>query len=136
MTPNQLSEAIVAALRALVAAGSLELEVPSEVVVERPKNREHGDWATNVAMQLGAKAGLKPRDFAELLSSELQKSAGIEKVEIAGPGFINLFVHDSIVVFCFLQHKLFLKLLSLGDVPKDEVINHLYPINLVQVILF
>jgi hypothetical protein len=95
VTPNQLSEAIVDALRALVAAGSLEMEVPSEVVVERPKNREHGDWATNVAMQLGAKAGLKPRDFAELLASELQKSAGIEKVEIAGPGFINLFVSNS-----------------------------------------
>jgi arginyl-tRNA synthetase len=95
VTPNQLSEAIVTALRALVAAGSLELEVPGEVVVERPKNREHGDWATNVAMQLGAKAGLKPRDFAELLASELRKSAGIEKVEIAGPGFINLFVSDS-----------------------------------------
>jgi len=94
VTPNQLSEAIVAALRALVAAGSLEMEVPSEVVVERPKNREHGDWATNVAMQLSAKAGLKPRDFAELLASELQKSAGIEKVEIAGPGFINLFVSN------------------------------------------
>lgn len=95
MTPNQLSEAIVAALRALVAAGSVQLEVPSEVVVERPKNRDHGDWATNVAMQLGAKAGLKPREFAELLAGELEKSAGIEKVEIAGPGFINLFVSNS-----------------------------------------
>ncbi len=95
MTPNQLSEAIVAALRALVEAGSVRLEIPDEVVVERPKNREHGDWATNVAMQLGAKAGLKPRDFAELLAIELQKSAGVEKVEIAGPGFINLFVSNS-----------------------------------------
>ncbi|MEY4409679.1 MAG: hypothetical protein RLZ99_152, partial [Actinomycetota bacterium] len=95
MTPNQLSEAIVAALHSLVSAGSLQLEVPSEVVVERPKNREHGDWATNVAMQLGAKAGLKPRDFAELLANELQNSAGVEKVEIAGPGFINIFVSNS-----------------------------------------
>ena len=95
MTPNQLSEAIVAALRALVAVGSLQLEVPAEVVVERPQNRDHGDWATNVAMQLGAKSGLKPRDFAELLAAELQKSDGIEKVEIAGPGFINIFVSNS-----------------------------------------
>ncbi len=95
MTPNQLSEAIVAALHSLVSAGSLQLEVPSEVVVERPKNREHGDWATNVAMQLGAKAGLKPRDFADLLAIELQNSAGVEKVEIAGPGFINIFVSNS-----------------------------------------
>jgi arginyl-tRNA synthetase len=95
VTPAQLSAAIVAAIEALVARGAMTLEVPDEVVVERPKNRDHGDWATNVAMQLGAKAGLKPREFAELLANELSGTEGIEKVEIAGPGFINLFVSDS-----------------------------------------
>ena len=96
MTPEQLSNAIVQALHALVADGSLSLaEIPSEVVVERPKNREHGDWATNVAMQLSAKAGLKPREFAELLSPKLAESSGVEKVEIAGPGFLNIFVSDA-----------------------------------------
>jgi len=96
VTPEQLSNAIVQALHALVADGSLSLaEIPSEVVVERPKNREHGDWATNVAMQLSAKAGLKPREFAELLSPKLAESSGVEKVEIAGPGFLNIFVSDA-----------------------------------------
>lgn len=96
MTPEQLSAAIVQALLKLSTAGSLSLaEVPSEVVVERPKNRDHGDWATNVAMQLAGKCGLKPRDFAELLAPELAKADGVEKVEIAGPGFINIFVSDA-----------------------------------------
>lgn len=96
MTPEQLSAAIVQALLKLSTAGSLALaEVPSEVVVERPKNRDHGDWATNVAMQLAGKSGLKPRDFAELLAPELAKADGVEKVEIAGPGFLNIFVSDA-----------------------------------------
>lgn len=95
MNPSALSEAIVAALSALVAEGAMQLEVPESVVVERPKNRDHGDWATNVAMQLAGKAGMKPRDFAEALATKLSTASGIEKVEIAGPGFINLFVSDS-----------------------------------------
>ncbi|MFM1950771.1 MAG: hypothetical protein RL418_458 [Actinomycetota bacterium] len=95
MNPEQLSEAIVASLSKLVAAGTLALDIPSSVVVERPKNRDHGDWATNVAMQLSGKAGMKPRDFAEILAVELRAASGIESVEIAGPGFINLFVSDS-----------------------------------------
>lgn len=95
MNPEQLSEAIVASLSKLASSGTLSLEIPSSVVVERPKNRDHGDWATNVAMQLSGKAGLKPRDFAELLAAELRLVSGVESVEIAGPGFINLFVSDS-----------------------------------------
>jgi arginyl-tRNA synthetase len=70
-------------------AGS-EAELPTEVVIERPKNREHGDWATNVAMQLASKFGLNPRAFAEILATELKLEAAIEKVDVAGPGFINI----------------------------------------------
>jgi arginyl-tRNA synthetase len=96
VTPEQLSEAIVQALLKLSTDGSLALaEVPTEVVVERPKNRDHGDWASNVAMQWAGKSGVKPRDFAELLAPELAKAAGVEKVEIAGPGFLNIFVSDA-----------------------------------------
>ena len=95
MTPAELSAAIVRAISALVADGRLvfsgtESELPSEVVVERPKNREHGDWATNVAMQLAGKFGLNPRSFADTLAVELKSESSIEKVEIAGPGFINI----------------------------------------------
>ena len=75
----------------LQAEGRLpSLDLPADVVIERPKNREHGDWATNVAMQMAGQLGLKPRDFAELLAVELDKEVGISKVDIAGPGFINI----------------------------------------------
>ncbi|MEY4990885.1 MAG: hypothetical protein RIS08_1111 [Actinomycetota bacterium] len=96
MTPEQLSLAIVQALGSLVASGKLpQFEIPSEVVVERPKNREHGDWASNVAMQYAGKLGMQPRAFAAELSIALEGVAGVEKVEIAGPGFLNIFVSDS-----------------------------------------
>ena len=104
MTPEQLSLAIVQALGSLVASGKLpQFELPSEVVIERPKNRDHGDWASNVAMQYAAKAQMKPRDFAEILASELQSVDGVEKVEVAGPGFLNLFVSDSAAAQLALQ---------------------------------
>ena len=95
MTPADLSAAIVRAIKALVADGRFafagsEAELPTEVVIERPKNREHGDWATNVAMQLASKFGLNPRAFAETLAAELKLEAAIEKVDVAGPGFINI----------------------------------------------
>jgi arginyl-tRNA synthetase len=66
------------------------LDLPAELTVERPKNRDHGDWATNVAMQFGPKFSLVPRDFASTLATELAKVSGIEKVDVAGPGFINI----------------------------------------------
>ena len=95
MTPEQLSSAILNALSQLMAEGGLaQAEIPSSVVVERPKNRDHGDWATNVAMQLGKSFGMTPRQFAEILASKLETVEGISKVEIAGPGFINLFVSN------------------------------------------
>jgi len=93
LTPAELSAAIIRAIAATQADGQLAVgELPTEVVVERPKNRQHGDWSTNVAMQLGPKFGLNPRAFAELIIGELKKISGVEAVEIAGPGFINLSV--------------------------------------------
>jgi arginyl-tRNA synthetase (EC 6.1.1.19) len=71
--------------------GSLSAaELPSEIVVERPKNREHGDWATNAAMQLAGKFDLNPRAFAELLAPRIEALEEVSKVDIAGPGFINI----------------------------------------------
>ena len=95
MTPEQLSEAILSALHSVAKAANLDAElIPQSVVVERPKNRDHGDWATNIAMQLGGKYQMAPRAFAELLVTHLTDVEGIEKVDIAGPGFINLFVSN------------------------------------------
>lgn len=91
MTPADLSAAIVRTLEALQSSGRLSAgELPTEVVIERPKNRDHGDWATNVAMQLAGKFGLNPRAFAELLAPELETIEGVARVAIAGPGFINI----------------------------------------------
>lgn len=58
--------------------------------MERPKSREHGDWATNIALQLGKKAGMNPRDFAQVLAGRLAEADGVAKVDIAGPGFLNI----------------------------------------------
>ncbi len=91
MTPTELSVAIARSLAALQAAGALGAgDLPSEVVVERPKNRDHGDWATNVAMQYAGKLGTNPRALAQLLADQISKLPEIDKGDIAGPGFINI----------------------------------------------
>ena len=96
MTPEQLNQAILEALTRLSSRGVLpESEIPGSVVVERPKNREHGDWATNVAMQLAGKLQQNPRSLAEEIASELESTDGVESVSVAGPGFINLFVSSA-----------------------------------------
>ncbi len=94
MTPVQLSDAIVAALAAQVEAGTLRLPdgVPNEVVIERPRSKEHGDYATNVALRLAKKAGMAPRELAQSLADALSETDGIAKVDIAGPGFMNITV--------------------------------------------
>lgn len=91
MTPAELAVAIRRILVEMQVDGSLSAaELPSEIVVERPKNREHGDWATNAAMQLAGKFDLNPRAFAELLAPRIEALEEVSKVDIAGPGFINI----------------------------------------------
>ncbi|SDT13859.1 arginyl-tRNA synthetase [Nocardioides scoriae] len=94
MNPAQLSSTVVDALTALVDAGSLALPdgVPAEVTVERPRQRSHGDYATNVALQLARKAGTNPRALAEQLAERLRAAKGISAVDVAGPGFLNVTV--------------------------------------------
>jgi len=94
VTPEQLSTSIATVLHDLVADGDVTLPdgAPETVTVERPRQREHGDYATNVALQLGKKAGLNPRAFAELLATRLEAVEGISGVDIAGPGFLNITV--------------------------------------------
>ncbi|WP_432564689.1 arginine--tRNA ligase [Kineococcus sp. SYSU DK003] len=93
MTPAELSAALRDALTTAVTAGELSLDpadVPAEVRVERPKNRDHGDWATNVALQLAKKVGRPPRDVATVVQQRLVQVAGVKAVDIAGPGFLNI----------------------------------------------
>lgn len=67
-----------------------EALLPEQVVVERPRNPEHGDYATNLALQVAKKAGMNPRELAGLLVAELESDNAIESADVAGPGFINL----------------------------------------------
>ena len=64
--------------------------VPEQVTVERPRNPEHGDYASNIAMQLGKRVGMVPRDLATEIATALSAADGIDEVTIAGPGFINI----------------------------------------------
>ncbi len=93
MTPEQLATAIRHAVVEAVEAGEITLEpsqIPSDVTVDRPRNPEHGDYATNIAMQIAKAAGVSPRVAADLVAHRLRVLAGIASVEIAGPGFLNI----------------------------------------------
>ncbi len=90
MTPEQLSAAIRAALVSAVDAGDLTVDVPAAVRVERPRNRDHGDWSTNVALQLAKGAGTSPRALATTLAARVEGMPGVRSVDVAGPGFLNI----------------------------------------------
>jgi arginyl-tRNA synthetase len=94
VNPEQLSDLIVASLADLSASGAITLPtgVPETVTVERPRQKGHGDYATNVALQLAKQAGMPPRDFATLVADRLGSADGIAGVEVAGPGFLNISV--------------------------------------------
>jgi len=86
MTPEALTDLI-----SDVLARVPEVEgIQADVRVDRPKNRDHGDYATNVAMVLAKRAGVPPRDLAGKIAGLLRGQAGIAAVEVAGPGFINI----------------------------------------------
>lgn len=92
MTPEELKSVLEQILVDAATQGEIAVdpqEIP-DVKVERPRNREHGDWASNVAMQLAKKAGTNPRALAELIVGKLEAHEGISHAEVAGPGFINI----------------------------------------------
>ena len=90
MTPAELSSAVRAAVQAAVDAGDLAVPVPDDVRVERPKVKEHGDYATSVALRLAKPAGRPPREVAELVAARLRDASGVASVDVAGPGFLNI----------------------------------------------
>ena len=92
---SKAAEAIRKALESATKAGSLTAQIPAKIILDRPKNREHGDYATSIALTLAKTANLQPRAIAEIITKTLNDEnlltpAGISKVEIAGPGFINI----------------------------------------------
>jgi arginyl-tRNA synthetase len=90
VTPAELSAALLTVVSAAVDAGELTVAVPASVSVERPKQREHGDYATNLALVLAKPAGRPPREVAALLAARLLDVEGVATVDIAGPGFLNI----------------------------------------------
>jgi arginyl-tRNA synthetase len=91
VTPADLAELLkTTAAAVLVEHGIDGSALPATVTVERPRNPEHGDYATNVALQLGKKVGVNPRELAGWLATALEGQDGIASAEVAGPGFVNL----------------------------------------------
>ena len=91
MTPADLAELLRSTAAAVLIEHGLDpAALPAVVTVERPRNPEHGDYATNLALQVGKKAGADPREFAGWLATALAGTDGIAAAEVAGPGFVNL----------------------------------------------
>jgi arginyl-tRNA synthetase len=89
---EQIIQAIAEALQQLSSENKIQGEFTGEAQVTRSKDKAHGDFASNIAMAFAKKIGLAPRQLAELLSDQLSSNKLFEKVEIAGPGFINFFI--------------------------------------------
>ena len=85
-----LAAQIQAAISHAIERGDLIGTVPATIPLERPKNRDHGDYASSIALQLAKPAGKNPREVAELLKKDLEKLTEVSAVDIAGPGFINI----------------------------------------------
>ena len=110
---SKVAEAILKALEIATNSNLLACAIPTKLTLERPKNREHGDYATSVALSLAKQANLQPKVIAQvimdtLISNDLLGPAGINKVEIAGPGFINITLETA------SQAAAVVKIISLG----------------------
>ena len=93
MTPAELAALLGAATRTVVADHDLDTSlVPDTVGVERPRHADHGDYSTNIALQLGKKLGVNPREFAGWLADAFAATDGIAKADVAGPGFVNVWL--------------------------------------------
>jgi arginyl-tRNA synthetase len=89
VNPAELTATLLDTVRATVGERAAEVDT-DDVTLERPRNRDHGDWASNVALKLGKRLELNPRDFAASLASALAEVDGIARAEVAGPGFLNI----------------------------------------------
>ena len=92
---SKVALAILSALELAEKTGLINCQLPEQIILDRPKNRDHGDYATSIALTLAKAANLQPRVIAEVIIKTLNENnllepAGISKVEIAGPGFINI----------------------------------------------
>ena len=91
MNPADLSAALLTVVSGIVVrrGGTAELTV-DDVALERPRNRDHGDWASNIAMKLAKSLGANPRELAQEIADAAAELEGVASVDVAGPGFINI----------------------------------------------
>jgi len=92
VNPAELTATLLDTVRATVrqTGGPADQVEPEDVTIERPRNRDHGDWASNVALKLGKRLGVDPREFAASIATALTAVDGIAEAEVAGPGFLNI----------------------------------------------
>ena len=91
VNPADLSLALLSVVQGVVERRGHSVELTAaDVVLERPRNREHGDWASNIAMKLAKSLGVNPRELAEEIAVEARSIPGVASVDVAGPGFINI----------------------------------------------
>lgn len=96
MTPADLADLLKATAAAVLTEHALDTAaLPDTVTVERPRNPEHGDYATNLALQLAKLVGVNPRELAGWLATALSSADGIAGADVAGPGFVNLRIEAS-----------------------------------------
>ncbi|PHS61595.1 MAG: arginine--tRNA ligase [Thalassobium sp.] len=91
----QIAELLSAAVASLKAQGTLPADLEPRIQIDNTRDKAHGDLATNLAMMLAKPAGKNPRELAQLLVDALPANTLVEKVEIAGPGFINFYLSDA-----------------------------------------
>ena len=91
---NHIADLISRALQKLEQQGVLTAHSADDIQIERSRDKQHGDFATNTAMRLCKQAGMNPRALAQKLIDNLEPSEIVVKVEIAGPGFINFYLAD------------------------------------------
>jgi arginyl-tRNA synthetase len=93
VTPEQLAVAVLDTARAVLTERGLDpAQLPAAASVERPRNPEHGDYSTNLALQVGKRVGLAPRDLAQAIADKLIQNSEVARTAVAGPGFINITV--------------------------------------------
>ena len=96
VTPADLADLLKITAAAVLADHNLDTAaLPATVTIERPRKPEHGDYATNLSLQLGKKVGVNPRELAGWLAEALANTDGIAAAEVAGPGFVNLRIEKS-----------------------------------------
>ena len=92
---QKIEELIVKAVETLKAEGILGLEIIPHIAIERTRDLQHGDFASNLALMLAKPAKANPRELAIKIIAALPRHEAIMKVELAGPGFINFFINPN-----------------------------------------